>query len=127
MEKAPAELIALAREWIAAGHARDTGLMERLSATPEEGAVFTVASSPDSNLTLQELLAHLREYPPCEPVGSDPRGYVEGDVAWLFDNPRILIPGEDGISLRITVVLVHTPDGWRVMHGHLSEGVAHLE
>ncbi|MFB7089166.1 nuclear transport factor 2 family protein [Streptomyces sp. NPDC056296] len=127
MEKAPAELVDLARAWIAAGHARDVDLMERLSATPEGGAVFCVASSPDSNLTLRGLLDHLKEYPPCEPVGSNPSGFVEGDVAWLFDNPKILIPGEEGASIRITVVLRRTIDGWRVVHGHLSEGVAHLE
>ncbi|WP_224389557.1 hypothetical protein [Pseudonocardia sp. ICBG1293] len=48
MQKAPAEL---AREWIAAGHARDAHLVERLSATPADDAEFTAASVPDSNST----------------------------------------------------------------------------
>jgi ketosteroid isomerase-like protein len=46
-------------------------------------------------------------------------------MAWLVDNPRIPIPGQEPIQIRVTVILWRTDAGWKVAHAHVSEGVAH--
>jgi len=127
MRQATPELVELARTFIAAGHARDVELVASISAPPEASAPFTFSSGPDRGLSLGDLLAHLGDYPPCEPLGSAPWGYMDDDFAWLVDTPSVAIPGEGSIDLRITVILRRTEDGWKVAHAHLSEGVAHLQ
>ncbi|MFC9840592.1 nuclear transport factor 2 family protein [Rhodococcus sp. NPDC127530] len=127
MEHATPDVVTIARDLIAAGHARDGAKVASLSEPPDDTAIFTVSSAPDSNLTLQALLDHFNDYPPCALIGSQPAGYMYGDSAWVFDNPSVVVPGEGAISIRITVVLHKFAEGWKVVHAHLSEGVAHLE
>lgn len=126
MESAPSEVTDVAREWLEAGHARDGVRLASLSWEVAPDALHTFASAPDSNLSLTELLSHLTEVIPCYLVDSAPTGFVTGDFAWVTDTPRVEIPGETVISLRVTVVLQRREGVWKVVHGHLSEGVPHL-
>ncbi|MGP4017845.1 nuclear transport factor 2 family protein [Saccharopolyspora sp. 5N708] len=125
MATAPAEVVNLVKEWLAAGHHRDIEFITAHSWTEDENAVHTVASGPDGGLTLERLQGHLGEYEPREVVASNPQGFVHGDFAWVFDTPTIDLLDEGLIDARFTAVLRRIDGTWKVVHAHLSEGVAH--
>ena len=127
MKPADRDVLEIARRFIIEGHARNTAAVAAVAYTPESSAPFTIAGSPGPALTLEELLAHLGEYPPCETSGMNPRGYMSEHFAYVVDNFQVAVPGEGSIDVRTTVVLVRHPDAWKVVHAHVSEGVAHLE
>lgn len=127
MEIASQDIVRVASDWIRAGHARNGPLLASLSQEVHPDAVFTVASAKDANLTLQQLLGHLKDVIPCPVTNSNPAGYMEGELAWIVDNPSVDIPGAGKVSIRITVILHRSAGEWKVVHGHLSEGVDHVE
>jgi ketosteroid isomerase-like protein len=48
------------------------------------------------------------------------RAYEEGDVGWVADQPRVVLPGGTTASLRVTAVF-HREDGvWRMVQNHAS-------
>jgi len=55
-------------------------------------------------------------------AGEEPRGYEEGSMGWVADQPRAVLP--DGtISTRLTGVVRQEEGEWRLVHIHLSVGV----
>ncbi len=46
-----------------------------------------------------------------------------GDVAWIADEPTMVLPDAREIPMRMTAVLTREEDGWRYTHAHLSVGV----
>ncbi|MET7992688.1 nuclear transport factor 2 family protein [Amycolatopsis sp. NPDC005232] len=125
MAKAPDEVVNLVKDWLAAGHRRDVEFITKHSHTEDEDFVHTVASGPDGALTLAQFLDHLRQYQPREVLVSDPQGFVHGDLAWIFDSPRVDLLDEGVIDARFTAVLRRVDGDWKVVHAHLSEGVPH--
>ncbi|AEA25278.1 hypothetical protein GCM10023403_50010 [Pseudonocardia benzenivorans] len=122
MDRAPAAALETARAWILAAQARDVDRV--LAHAVDLGGVHTFASGPDTNLTLDELVAHLRAHPPVPMDAVEVEGRCRGDVAWVFGTAQVRLPEGPPLAMRISTVLVDE-GGWKVVHLHLSEGVAH--
>ena len=73
-------------------------------------------------IAAREALMHTMEGLRLE-AGEEPRGYEEGSMGWVADQPRAVLP--DGtISTRLTGVVRQEEEGeWRFVHLHLSVGV----
>jgi ketosteroid isomerase-like protein len=123
LEPAPAEVLALATDWLNAALRRDAAFVLAHTHEAGEGAVVTIASAPDSNLTLSELVAHLSEFPPRFSVTSQPHGFVDGDLACTVDLPRIDMLDDGVVQACHTLVMHRDGDGWKVVHSQVSEGV----
>ncbi|WP_448628324.1 nuclear transport factor 2 family protein [Geodermatophilus sp. URMC 64] len=55
------------------------------------------------------------------------RAYEEGDVGWVADETRLVLPDGTAVTMRSTAVF-HREDGeWRLVHGHSSVGVPNEE
>jgi len=54
---------------------------------------------------------------------SDPLGYEEGTLGWIFDQPTFVFPDESAMQTRVTAVLRREGDAWRIVHAHFSVGV----
>ena len=54
---------------------------------------------------------------------SDPVGYEEGTLGWLFDQPRFVFPDDSAMQTRVTAVMRHEDGTWRIVHAHFSVGV----
>ena len=55
--------------------------------------------------------------------GTEPRGWEEGSVGFVVDEPRFVMPDGSFLPTRLTGVL-HQEDGeWKVVHLHFSVGV----
>lgn len=51
------------------------------------------------------------------------RGYEEGTLAWVTDEPRFGFPDGSGMDCRVTAVFRHEEERWRLVHAHFSVGV----
>jgi ketosteroid isomerase-like protein len=55
--------------------------------------------------------------------GESPRGYEEGSVGWGVDRPSFVLPDGSALPMRLTAVLHHEDDEWKIVHLHFSVGV----
>jgi hypothetical protein len=56
-------------------------------------------------------------------AGEHPVAYANGDVGWFADQPSWNFADGSQAQMRMSAVLQREPDGWRVVHSHLSVGV----
>ena len=56
-------------------------------------------------------------------AGDHPVAYANGDVGWFADQPSWLFADGSRAEMRMSAVLQREPDGWRIVHSHLSIGV----
>ena len=52
------------------------------------------------------------------------RAYEEGDVGWVSDEPRVVLPDGTATSIRVTAVLHREHGEWRMVQNHASVGVS---
>jgi SnoaL-like domain len=124
IQPAPPEVLELSSRWLRAHLNRDAEFIREHSASPDSSTIHTIASFP-LELTLDEFLERLQPSPTRLEVSSDPVGFVNGDVAWVIDLPKVHLPRDGVRQARQTTVLVNENGAWKVVHSHLSEGVAH--
>lgn len=141
---APQEVLDLATEWVYRGGMRDTQFIDQNSWTPRSDVVHTFTSSPESNLSLADFVAHLGDVPPrssettdsatkveeqegqasaARPTDTSITGFVAGDTAWTT---HLIVADmlQDGkIEVRCSVVMLRLDGVWKVVHCHVSEGV----
>lgn len=124
VQPAPPEALTLSTQWLRAHLDRDAEFIRANAATPDDAAVHTIGSFP-LEVTLAKFLDLLEA---SEPAGvqieSHPFGFVRNDVAWLTDLPRLRMPSGETRQARQTIVMVKSEGAWKVVHSHLSEGVA---
>ena len=124
MPNATPELIEFARNYLAALVARDTEYLADTSLDGEDCRYSGIGSLPDEQWDLQDLLAHLSDFPPTRFVNSQPSGFYIDDVAWLIDFPGCELPDGRVLAMRISLVLRRVEGKWKAVHWHVSEGVA---
>ena len=55
------------------------------------------------------------------------RAFEDGDVGWVADEPRVVLPDGTTLTMRATAVF-HREDGaWRLVQGHSSLGVPNAD
>ena len=54
---------------------------------------------------------------------SDPRGYAEGSLGWVVDQPRFVFRDGSAMQTRVTAVMRREDARWRLVHAHFSVGV----
>jgi hypothetical protein len=56
-------------------------------------------------------------------AGPNPVAYANGDVGWFADQPDWVFADGSRANMRMSAVLQREPDGWRIVHAHLSVAV----
>jgi hypothetical protein len=56
-------------------------------------------------------------------AGPNPVGYANGDVGWFADRPAWVFSDGSRADMRMSAVLQREPEGWRIVHAHLSVAV----
>jgi hypothetical protein len=56
-------------------------------------------------------------------AGDNPVGYANGDVGWFADRPDWVFADGSRAAMRMSAVLQREPEGWRIVHAHLSIAV----
>jgi hypothetical protein len=55
--------------------------------------------------------------------GGEPRAYEDGSLGWGVDQPHFVFPDGSRLPTRLTAVLCHENDEWKIVHLHFSVGV----
>lgn len=53
----------------------------------------------------------------------DPRGYEEGSMGWVVDDPTFIFPDGSAFQTRLTSVMRQEEGRWKLVHAHFSVGV----
>jgi ketosteroid isomerase-like protein len=53
----------------------------------------------------------------------DPRGYADGSLGWVVDQPTFRFPDGSQMETRVTAVMRHEDGAWKIVHTHFSVGV----
>ena len=56
-------------------------------------------------------------------AGPNPVGYANGEVGWFADQPEWVFADGSRALMRMSAVLQREPEGWRIVHAHLSVAV----
>jgi hypothetical protein len=56
-------------------------------------------------------------------AGANPRGWEEGTVGFVIDEPKFVMPDGSYLPTRLTGVLHREQDAWKVVHLRFSVGV----
>jgi hypothetical protein len=55
--------------------------------------------------------------------GPEPVGYANGNVGWFADQPTWRFADGTSVEMRMSAVLQLEPEGWRIVHAHMSVAV----
>lgn len=58
---------------------------------------------------------------------ANPQAYRAGDVGWIADQPTLHLATGMAVPIRLTVVFVKEPDGWKIVQWHASIAVGSEE
>lgn len=53
----------------------------------------------------------------------EPRGYAEGSMGWVVDEPDFGFPDGSVMKPRVTAVMREEDGAWKLVHAHFSVGV----
>lgn len=71
----------------------------------------------------RRLAAVLRDTDGLDLIGADPRGFRDGNVAWVADRPLFVLPDGTQIPVRVTAVACQIDGRWQFVQAHLSLGM----
>jgi len=87
-----------------------------------------IGTDPDEWWTrtdgIEIVLRQSRELRGVRLLPGEPVAYFQGDVGWIADRPRLVLPTGAEVQLRLTAVLAMERGHWRVVQWHNSIGEA---
>jgi len=101
--------------------AGDVGSFDQIVSS--DPATLVIGTAPGEWVTER---ARLRFGFEAEGVGMEPgdaRGWEEGSLGWVVDEPTMTFPDGSRIKTRLTGVLKQEDGAWRIVHFHISVGV----
>ncbi|MGO8951525.1 MAG: nuclear transport factor 2 family protein [Ktedonobacterales bacterium] len=119
------ELLDLYRQ-VMTGGLRDTPSDQVTSTTP---ALSMFGTDPTEwwtdRATIVQMFDAQRQAEDQAPqiIPGNPQAWVEGDLGWVVDQPRLRLPNGAEVQLRSTSIFHREGGTWKLVHGHASIGV----
>jgi SnoaL-like domain len=120
-QRASQEVLHAATRYLEACVTRDADYIAANSV--DDGSFWGIGSAPGPGWNLQETVEHLRGLKKAGWSGLKPQGFVAGDFAWFTDYAKGVLPDGEQLDIRVTLVMRHLGERWKVVHFHVSEGV----
>ncbi len=119
------EMNDFAKEYFAACLARDVEYIAAHSVEDEESDFVGFHSGGHVDRKIADIYESIGSHEPASCVDSNPSGWMVGDVAWLIDFPRGVLPSGEALPdpVRVTFVMRRIAGEWKMAHWHLSESV----
>lgn len=122
MIKADKNILECAQRYNKACVTRDTDYVKTHSIDDPENSFCGITT--ESVYNLPDFIEHLRGLPPVEYSGIKLEGWVEGNVAWTTSFGDGILPSQQKLDIRLTIMMKRISDDWKVFHFHVSESVA---
>jgi ketosteroid isomerase-like protein len=123
------ELIDWLTEFYRAGNGSELDTINRMLSTSD--GMLVLGTDPrewwEGSDKIRSMFAiQMQEMGSLPLTAGNPVAYVEGSMGWIADQPTLTFP-DASMQVRLSVV-VHREDGeWKLVHAHLSLGVANEE
>lgn len=98
-------------------------LVDQFDDIVSEEAKLIIGTAPGENVTDRAAMRFGFETEGITLQSRGARGYEEGSLAWVVDEPRFGFPGGSGMDCRVTAILRNEAGTWRLVHAHFSVGV----
>jgi hypothetical protein len=86
-------------------------------------ARLIIGTAPGENVTDRDAMKFGFETEGVTLQSRATRGFEEGSLGWLVDEPRFGFPDGLGMDCRVTAIFRNEAGTWRLVHAHFSVGV----
>ena len=99
------------------------GDVDRFDDVVSTEAELVIGTAPGENITDRAGMRSGFETEGVTLQSRGARGWEEGSLGWVVDEPRFGFPDGTGMDCRVTAVVRREGDRWRIVHAHFSVGV----
>ena len=125
MRDSQAAVDAVRRFYNCFGSANREECFDRVVSGDRRSTIF--GTDPDEYLADREQWRKYAFQPGVLVKEGNPRGFADGTMGWVIDQPRFIWEDESSVQTRLTAVVVNEDEEWKVMHVHISLGVPNKE
>ena len=99
------------------------GKIEDFDDIVSEKAHLIIGTAPGENVSDREAMKFGFKTEGVTLDSRSARGFEEGSLGWVVDEPRFGFPDGSGMDCRVTAVMRNEGGTWRLVHAHFSVGV----
>jgi hypothetical protein len=99
------------------------GRVDQFDDIVSQEAKIVIGTAPGEMVTDREAMRFGFEAEGVTLESRSPRGYVEGSLGWVVDEPRFGLPDRSSFACRVTAIVRKEGETWRLVHAHFSVGV----
>jgi hypothetical protein len=99
------------------------GRIDRFDDIVSQEAKIIIGTAPGELVTDRAAMRFGFETEGVALESRSPRGYVEGSLGWVVDEPRFGLPDGSSFDCRVTAIVRKEQETWRLVHAHFSVGV----
>ena len=99
------------------------GKIEEFDDIVSEKAHLIIGTAPGENVSDRKAMKFGFETEGVTLESRSARGFEEGSLGWVIDEPRFGFPDGSGMDCRVTAVMRNEGGTWRLVHAHFSVGV----
>ena len=117
------ESSAVAEAWLRFCEGVSEGQIERFDEIVSPEARIIIGTAPGEMVTDRQAMRFGFETEGVTLESRAARGYAEGSMGWVVDEPRFGFPDGSAFDCRVTAVVRKEQETWRLVHAHFSVGV----
>jgi hypothetical protein len=99
------------------------GQVERFDDIVSQEARIIIGTAPGEMVTDRAAMRFGFETEGVTLESRSARGFDEGTMGWVVDEPRFGFPDGSAFDCRVTAIARREGDAWRLVHAHFSVGV----
>jgi hypothetical protein len=99
------------------------GKVEEFDDIVSDKAHLIIGTAPGENVSDRKAMKFGFETEGITLQSRSARGFEEGSLGWVVDEPRFGFPDGSGMDCRVTAVMRNEGGTWRLVHAHFSVGV----
>jgi hypothetical protein len=100
-----------------------SGRVDEFDEIVSHEANLVIGTAPDEFVTTRAGMRFGFETEGVSLTSRSARGYEEGSLAWIVDEPTFGLPDGAAFECRVTAILRREDGGWKLVHAHFSVGV----
>ncbi|MFP5352463.1 MAG: nuclear transport factor 2 family protein [Actinomycetota bacterium] len=109
--------------WLRFCEAVSLGKVEEFDDIVSQEASLIIGTAPGEMVTSREQMRFGMETEGVTLGSRSARGWQEGVLGWIVDEPRFGFPDGSGMDCRVTAIFRDEGGTWRLVHAHFSVGV----